>query len=182
VGNFSKQMRKKNKQGKLRIPLWTPFQESEAVKNGNHIPMSYLGFDKMYVNSRYTVLVRSIGTGQYGKGVHLSIRRNDREAIHDWRDLQRIKNELVGPETEAVEIYPAESRMVDTSNQYHLWCFTNFQFPFGYTERLVLDNTQAFVSNTKQRDFEHPVETSTVDDVRQLYEREKEMDYRGTKK
>jgi hypothetical protein len=37
--------------------------------------------------------------------------------VHDWRDLQRIKNQLVGPECEAVELYPAESRKVDTANQ-----------------------------------------------------------------
>ena len=35
---------------------------------------------------------------------------------------------------------PAESRLVDTANQYHLWCFAEpeGQFPFGYTDRLVL--------------------------------------------
>jgi hypothetical protein len=57
--------------------------------------------------------------------VHLNIRRIDGAAIFDWRHRQLIKNQLVGAECEAFEIYPAESRLVDTSNKYHLWCFTD---------------------------------------------------------
>lgn len=54
---------------------------------------------------------------------HLSIARLDREPVHDWRDLQWIKSDVVGPEREAVELYPAESRLLDGANQYHLWVF-----------------------------------------------------------
>jgi hypothetical protein len=84
--------------------------------------------------------------------VHLSIKRIDREPIHDWRDLQEIKNMLVGPECEAVEIYPAESRLVDTANQYHLWVFSdpNVTIPLGFFTRLVDDKPLA---KAKQRPF-----------------------------
>ena len=44
------------------------------------------------------------------------------KAIHDWRHFQLIKNELVGEEIEAIELYPAESRLHDTANQFHLFC------------------------------------------------------------
>jgi hypothetical protein len=73
--------------------------------------------------------------------VCLSVRRQDREAVHDWRHMQRIKNELFGPEVEAVELYPAESRLVDTANQYHLWALKQprIRFPFGFRERSVSD-------------------------------------------
>lgn len=66
--------------------------------------------------------------------VQLSIRRLDRGHARDWRDFQRIKNELVGPEIEAIELYPAESRLMDSANQFHLWCVMDrsFRFPFGY--------------------------------------------------
>src|SRR5690348_14199677 len=50
--------------------------------------------------------------------IRLSIRRHDGEPCNNWRDLQQIKNELVGPEFEAVELFPAESRLIDTCNQY----------------------------------------------------------------
>jgi hypothetical protein len=43
------------------------------------------------------------------------------DARHDWREFQLIKNEVVGPEWEAVELWPAESRLLDPSNYYLLW-------------------------------------------------------------
>jgi len=52
---------------------------------------------------------------------YISLKRKDRHAIRDWRHLQSIKNEICGPEREAVELFPAESRLMDTSNQHHLW-------------------------------------------------------------
>ncbi|MEQ1858512.1 MAG: hypothetical protein ABMA13_01100 [Chthoniobacteraceae bacterium] len=72
--------------------------------------------------------------------LHLDIRRKDGEPCKNWRHFQRIKNELIGPEHEAVELFPAESRLVDTANQYHLWVRADphYRFPFGLTERLVL--------------------------------------------
>ena len=71
----------------------------------------------------------------------LSIKRSDRQPIHDWRDLQRIKNELTDPEYEAIEIYPAESRLVDTANQYWLWVIADreFRVPLGFAHRHVDD-------------------------------------------
>ena len=86
---------------------------------------------------------------------HLSIKRRDRETIHDWRELQEIKNALVGPEHEGVELYPAESRLVDSANQYHLWVLVEpgLRWPFGYTERLVQDVDEGYVVGAKQRPF-----------------------------
>ena len=79
--------------------------------------------------------------------IHLSIKRRDRKpvGIERFRDFQRIKNELVNPEAEAAELYPMESRLVDTSNQYHLWVLAEpgRKFPFGYTDRLVMDEEAA---------------------------------------
>jgi hypothetical protein len=86
----------------------------------------------------------------------LSIKRLDKEPIHDWRDLQQIKNELVDPEIEMWECYPKESQLVDTANQYHLWGFatTTKIIPFGFTDgRKVIDHDPEIekATNTKQR-------------------------------
>lgn len=79
----------------------------------------------------------------------LSIKRRDREAFHDWRELQRIKNAITGPESEAVELYPAESRLNDSANQYHLWVLPGTtKWPFGYVSREV---TNESVNGAKQR-------------------------------
>jgi hypothetical protein len=71
--------------------------------------------------------------------VHIAVIRHDQKPIHDWSDLQKIKNLIAGPEFEAVEIYPAESRLVDMGNQYHLWLFAEegFKIPMGYQKRMV---------------------------------------------
>jgi hypothetical protein len=96
----------------------------------------------LWKNDVYTVirLEAASTTGETDPAVYLSIRRNDRRPARDWRDFQRIKNQLAGPEYEGIELYPAESRLIDSANQYHLWCFP-FQMPFGYNERDV--QTQA---------------------------------------
>ena len=89
----------------------------------------------IYQNDTYAVEVI-----QAPPFVHLDIRRLDGEPCKSWRDFQRIKNELVGPEHEAVELFPAEGRLVDTANQYHLWVAADpqYRFPFGFNHRLVL--------------------------------------------
>lgn len=87
-------------------------------------------------SSRYQVLLIPAGGGW----TWLSIKRTDKSAMHDWRELQRIKTVLCGGDREALELYPAEDRVVDTSNQYHLWVMPpGERFPFGWTERAVLD-------------------------------------------
>jgi hypothetical protein len=88
----------------------------------------------LWKNDRYTVIVNPVFDEDGLDGlVWLSIRRNDRKAIRDWRDFQNIKNDLVGPEREALEIFPAESRLLDTANQYHMWVLpTGETVPFGF--------------------------------------------------
>ena len=104
--------------------------------------------DRVFRNDKYQVALRDLG-----EVYHLSIKRIDREPIHDWRDLQEIKNRLVSAECEGVELYPAESRRVDSANQYHLWVFKDptLRIPLGFTERLV---TESPGGQAKQRPFE----------------------------
>jgi hypothetical protein len=131
------------------VPEWTPFVEAS-------LPPGYpVHLDKplkVLVNSRYQVNLYLHET-PLGGVMQLSIKRRDKETIHDWRDLQRIKNEIMGPEVEACELYPADSRLVDTSNQYHLWCLPEgMGFPFGYGDRLVCEHDG--VDGSKQRPFD----------------------------
>lgn len=116
------------------------------------------GSCRMYMNSRYTV---SIFHPDGHDVWHLSIKRNDGAAVRDWRDFQRIKNELLGDEYEACELYPAESRLVDGANQFHLWAI-NGQFPFGFAERLVSEDNN---DGVQQRDFDPDVRP---DDLRSV--------------
>lgn len=114
---------------------WTPFEEAE----GNPL----LPDDRIFINSRYQVSIRMREAPEpFGLLIELSIKTRDRAPHHDWRDFQRIKNELIGEQFEAMELYPSEKRLVDTANQYYLFVFPEMQFarnwfPFGFAERLV---------------------------------------------
>jgi hypothetical protein len=137
---------------------WTSFQKVSA-----ELPAGLEG--EVFTNSRYQVIKRFVGAGGFGPLWHLSVKRLDKEAVHDWRDLQRIKNELVSPEAEGIELYPAESRLVDGSNQYHLWVFESFRFPFGFDERLVSE--ASLDGRSKQRPFEEkPKDLLTADQLK----------------
>jgi hypothetical protein len=109
--------------------------------------------DQCWRNDQYQVNIRDV-VSMPGSGLppmkHLSIKRLDKEPIRDWRDMQRIKNELVGPECEGCELYPAESRVVDLANQFHMWVFSvpGPGFPFGFPKGLKASESPA---NGKQR-------------------------------
>lgn len=106
------------------------------------------GKQSMWVNNRYVVIKKDMEDGY----TWLSIRRIDRNAIRDWRHFQRIKNELCGKEREGFELYPAESRLVDEANQYHLWVLPEGeQIPVGWNTRFVGDADEAAAIGAKQR-------------------------------
>jgi len=93
--------------------------------------------DVLFINDLYVVSVFKNEPHGFGPDVpvwHLSIRRQDREAIHDWRHFQEIKNQICGNEREGLELYPAESRLLDAANQYHLYVIMQdgAQVPVGY--------------------------------------------------
>ncbi len=92
-----------------------------------------------------------IGDSPY---VVIGITATDESARHDWRDFQRIKNDVVGNEWEAVELYPAESRLKDPSNRFYLWAVPPGTLRFGLPAgRIVLDACEAIAP---QRPFSEP--------------------------
>lgn len=117
----------------------SPLKRMDTIKNpktGEHYPIPE---DQMVLrNNRYTVYVESASS--YSNAfhrfeefdiLHLSIKRNDRKPIDSWADMQWIKNRIAGEESEAVQLYPAESRLLDAANQYHLWVIGG-QWPVGF--------------------------------------------------
>jgi len=117
--------------------------------------------DMIFKNNLYQVNVRLHMSHDHDGPdiVHLSIKSIDKAPIRDWRHMQRIKNEIVGPEIEMVELFPAESRLVDTANQYHMWGYMDprYRFPFGFDEGRVVETTASF-SGARQRPFENQPE------------------------
>ena len=99
---------------------------------------------EVYANSIYMVFVdrqTDLADGELkNKITHLSIKRKDKRPCNSWADFQAIKNELVGEEVDAVEVYPKESNLVNTANQYHLWCFPpDLRLGFGFQARATVE-------------------------------------------
>lgn len=101
--------------------------------------------DEIWVNDIYQVNVDR-DTPDHGmqpaRICHISIKRIDKEPIiAGWRDFQTIKNQIAGPDCDALEMYPAENRLVDTVNQYHLWAFPPGEMiPIGWTARAIMND------------------------------------------
>jgi hypothetical protein len=153
-------MSKKRKTTTPIVQGWTPFIRTMPVHNAEAVAAYGTGYEKeygdfqsgvqsMWMNNRYVVIKKELEGGM----TWLSIRHKNRKAIRDWRHFQRIKNELTDPGREAMEIYPAESRLVDEANQYHLWVFPEgYEIPCGFTERMVSDDQ--VMGPAKQRPLE----------------------------
>lgn len=174
MGKKSRLKRDRNR----KDPPWTPFVEAELPPwmLQKHADLKNTMPKQCLLNSRYQVLVYVVKSPIWVPGmdnkpgtelIWISIKRLDKDWMHDWREIQRIKNEVLGPEYEAVELYPAESRMVDSSNQYHLWCLpAGFRWPFGYQERLVVDGKdEVRPGMPRQRPFEETPKDAISDEV-----------------
>lgn len=161
----SAQARKASKATVSPSTNWTPFgmmevseEQIQETAKAHNLPEGYVRGvmeGEVWVNNKYQVLLRRLPPPipHFAPVIWLSIKRRDKMPARDWRDFQRIKNELVGPEYEAIELYPAESRLMDTSNQYHLYVIDDptYRFPFGVHERLVQEHPGG---RAKQRAFQ----------------------------
>ncbi len=147
---------------------WTPFVGVVPDESPNPLVQKAMGkYRAVWRNSRYQVIEYPPETvAGVGRVVWLSLRAIDRSARHDWREMQRLKNEIVGPEYDAVEIYPAESKLVDNANQYHLWVFLDSRIPFGFHHRIVSDGK---FEKSVQRPFEvRPADCGSSEEVAAL--------------
>lgn len=111
--------------------VWLPW-ETRTFPKGT-VGQTWLAqIGEARTNGFYVAMVRYLDGGPAGR-IHLAIRTaSNREP--PWRDLQRIKNELFGPERFAVQVCPPQSRLIDEADMYHLWIMAE-----GYTPGFGLD-------------------------------------------
>lgn len=129
--------------------------------------------DRVFINDTYQVNVKYLDSQEMNGWIWLSIKRFDKQVINDWRIMQQIKNAIAGEEREGVELYPAESRLVDTSNQFHIFVMPKGdKFPFGYKERIIVEgHTSEESDGSCQRPFsegESPKDTKKISEVLEL--------------
>jgi len=106
------------------------------------------GSKEAWGNDLYQCVVQYDGDSRDG-AICLTIKRHDRSAVRDWRHLQQIKNEVAGLDREAVELFPDEARLMDTSNQYWLWVApAGDRFDLGFDLGAVADDESVEVFNS----------------------------------
>lgn len=152
------------------------------------------GDDEVWTNDRYQVRVRYIKsndesvtpTGRTGL-IHLSINAHDRSPVRNWRHLQAIKNEIAGDDRWAVEVFPPEDDLVDTSNQFHLWVMPEGIEPgFGFRGRLVstpedVERFNAAPHKGRQEPLEEGLPTGRRPTDRSMYDIEAEARRKAAK-
>jgi hypothetical protein len=47
-----------------------------------------------------------------------------------WPEMQRIKDEIAGPDATAIEVYPPQAQVVDEADMFHIWVLRG-KLPFG---------------------------------------------------
>ncbi len=84
-------------------------------------------------NNLYVVLVRPFLDEQGNEVIHLAIRTAS-NLEPPWRDMQRIKNEICGEESTAVQVMPPASELIDEADMYHMWVLSD-RLPFTLAYR-----------------------------------------------
>lgn len=139
------------------------------------------GGDQENVNG---LMVEHMREHQDRRGLlHLSIHANDRGPMRNWRHLQQIKNEVAGEIRTAVEIFPREDQLTDTSNEYHLWVLPEgIDLPFGIGDEPLVSPDEADVQEWndaphkgRQEGWEPGLTTGRTEHSREARERLAEM-------
>lgn len=76
-------------------------------------------------NRVFAVLIRLDASGV----VHLAV--SSLSGIRpSWPEMQRIKDEIAGPDATAIEVYPPKAEVVDEADMFHIWVLRG-KLPFG---------------------------------------------------
>ena len=92
---------------------------------------SALGFEKYikcFVNKQSKIkVIRSITTLENGsRWIHVSCSKKIGQIV--WKDLQSVKNQFIGSEKEAIQVFPKIRNLIDISDCYHLWSLLDGEF------------------------------------------------------
>lgn len=113
--------------------LWTDFVR--VYPHTDDGPLPEVDGETYWQNSFYLVFRKELEPelGLDGS-VLLTLKRRDGKAIREWKHLQRVKNELVDPEREAVDIFPPQSMVTSMGNEHNL-----FVVPVGVSSIFVFE-------------------------------------------
>ncbi len=88
------------------------------------------GMTRAVSNNRYIVMIYDNVRTTKGPACRAMVQTVDDQPIKNhWREMQRIKNEIFGPEVQAIEYYPRQSELQDLHNIYWMWIFPDGVLP-----------------------------------------------------
>ena len=126
-----------NKDRQRRIAAQKEFKkpitrfEKIDLSNASFIPK---GMTRAFKNTRYVVMVYDNSPVTTGTAIRVMVQKhNDTPILNHWSEMQKIKNEIFGEETIAVEYYPAKSQLIDDHNIYWFWIFPENVLPIPLT-------------------------------------------------
>lgn len=89
---------------------------------------------RCFRNNLYTVMVMDNAPTTAGPAIRIMVQKHDdRPLVSHWASMQRIKNEIFGKQTMAIEYYPADADVQDMHNIYWMWIF-----PEGIIPKAIL--------------------------------------------
>ena len=124
--------------------VWPPWEKLK-------FPRGYAGrgwaaeFETAHRNWVFSVLDRTLDCGVR----HLAV--SSLSGIRpSWVEMQRIKDELAGPDKTAVEVYPPKAEVVDEADMFHIWVLAE-PLPFSLASRQGLGYTATGSKNGAAR-------------------------------
>ena len=85
---------------------------------------------RAFKNNRYVVMISDNHPTSKGFAIRAMIQNHfDQPIKNHWSEIQKIKNEIFGKETKAIEFYPKDSELVDAHNIYWIWVFPDGTLP-----------------------------------------------------
>lgn len=103
-----------------------PF-EAILLEKAKHVPK---WMTRAFKNNRYIVMINDNCSTTHGNCIRAMVQKhNDTPILNHWSEMQKIKNELFGKETTAVEYYPKESELEDNHNIYWMFIFPDGILP-----------------------------------------------------
>lgn len=85
---------------------------------------------RAFRNNQFTVMIFDGIKTSAGPAIRAMVQKHDDTPIKNhWMSMYRIKNEIFGPETIAIEYYPKESELTNDHNIYWMWIFPEGVIP-----------------------------------------------------
>lgn len=102
----------------VRKALTGEGESEEVIQATIKAEVALMKREIIWLSGTHQVNIRVIERGP----IHYSLKRRDKDAILDRDVMVKIAHHFNRSKAQiCTELYPADSRMVDTANQYHIW-------------------------------------------------------------